>query len=336
MKVSVVIPTHNRSDALRLTLLNLAGQEFDQPWELIVVNNRSTDDTDAVVASVPFPVELTLLHEEKPGAAAARNAGLARARGEYLVFMDNDILVGPDFLRRHVEALERNPGCWVVGGIAGLPEHEAAPFGQFRKALASEWQQHEVTEATGLTGANFSAPRPSLISLGGFDEDFAIASQEDLELAVRAWNAGIKILLHPTIIGVHNDWAGSSIDDYCHRVRSYARTEPLFWRKYGDDYCHRDLLRENLPPAWGSDSPHTIFKKMIKGCAGAGPAQAVLLKACHLLESTVPFRPVLWRLYRLALVGATYRGIQEGLAMYASDYSPGAAGKGGGPLPNRS
>ena len=78
-KFSVIIPTHNRAEALRLTLANLARQQFTEPWEVIVVNNRCTDNTDALVEDQDFPAPLRLVHEDTPGAAAARNAGAVLA-----------------------------------------------------------------------------------------------------------------------------------------------------------------------------------------------------------------------------------------------------------------
>src|SRR5262252_3968213 len=122
VELSVVIPTHNRSDALAKTLLNLAKQQFTESWEVIVVNNRSTDDTDEVVSRQRFPAPLRLLHQEKPGAAPARNTGIAAARGPYIIMSDNDILTEPDFLRLHHDLLLSNPGCWITGRVVNLPE----------------------------------------------------------------------------------------------------------------------------------------------------------------------------------------------------------------------
>jgi len=315
-KFSVIIPTHNRAEALRLTLANLARQQFTEPWEVIVVNNRCTDNTDALVEGQNFPVPLRLVHEDTPGAAAARNAGAAIASGDYLLFLDNDILVEPDFVQRHSNALTAHPGCWIVGHIASLPEQASTPFGRYRESLfPSVSPERRICEARGLTGANFSMPRRDMERLGGFDEEFDIASHEDLELAMRAWRIGIKILFDPSIIGVHNDWAGTSISEYCLRQRMYCRTEPLFWFKYGTEHIKGDLVAENLPPAWGKDAPRVIFRKITKGIVGSKPAQLALAATCGLLELTWPWRPVLWRLYRLAIAGAMYKGFQEGLAI---------------------
>ena len=234
MKISVVIPTHNRADALDRTLSNLSKQQFQEAWEAIVVNNLCTDDTDTIVQSRSFPVPLQLVHRDDiPGPSAARNAGAAHARGTYLLFIDNDILVEPDFLQRHLYSLERYPGCWIVGQVVNLPEMDATPFGRYRKSLFPFVPpEEEVRETEAITGQTLSMPRVDFETLGGFDESFFVASGEDRELLMRAKQKGIKLLLDPGIVVLHNDWAGSTIQDFCLRQRRYTQTEPLFWQKY--------------------------------------------------------------------------------------------------------
>src|SRR5262249_22238196 len=214
----------NRSDALQETLLKLSVQEFPEPWEVIVVNNRCTDDTDEVVRRQSFPVSLRLIHEEKPGAAAARNAGIAAAAGQYVILLHNDILVEPDFTRRHYDLLLANRGCWILGQIVNLPEQNNTPFGRFRNTLYGYIPRESAGgEAYWLAGTNFSMPRSDWERLGGFDERFSGASVEDYDFAVRAWDVGIKILFRPSIVALHNDWAGFSIQDYCRRQRLYSQ-----------------------------------------------------------------------------------------------------------------
>jgi glycosyltransferase involved in cell wall biosynthesis len=315
--ISVVVPTHNRSDALAKTLVNLAAQKFAEPWEVIVVNNRCTDDTDEVVQRQAFPVPLRLIHRaDVPGAAAARNAGAEVANGDYLLFMDNDILVDPDFVERHRNSLVAHPGCWIVGQIVNLPEQERTPFGRFRRALFPYNPPSLILqEAHGLTGQS-SLPRADFVRLEGFDERFDVASVEDIELAMRAWRLKIKILYDPSIVGVHNDWAGFTIRDYCRRQRTYTHCEPLLWQKYGKDHLKQRLVQENLPPLWRQDKPVLLVRKMLKQLAGTPFIQSILFAVCDVLERVCPWPPILWRLYLLLLAGAIYRGFQEGLSIH--------------------
>jgi GT2 family glycosyltransferase len=313
--ISVVIPTHNRSDALAQTLSKLAEQEFTEPWEVIVVNHRCTDDTDEVVRRQKFPTTLRLVHRgDTPGVAAARNAGAAAAVGQYLLFLDDDILVEPDFLRRHSDALKAHPGCWIMGQLMNLPEQERTPFGRFRRSLFSyDPPNSPLTESRGMTGQSISMPRADFERTGGFDETFSIASVEDFDLAMRANKLGIKILYAPAIMGIHNDWAGFTIRDYCQRQQTYTRCEPLLWAKYGEQHPRPMLVYENYPPRWGTDSARLLLRKMSKRVAGAPPVRVVLFGACGLLERVWPWPPVLWQLYRFLLSGAIYKGFQEGL-----------------------
>jgi len=321
MTISIVIPTYNRSSTLAKTLLNLSKQQFAEPWEVIVANNRSTDDTDEAVRRQRFPAPLRLVHEEKPGVAAARNAGIAVARGQYIVMMDDDILVEPDFLRRHYDLLLSNPGCWITGDVVNLPEQRATPFGKYRQSLYRIPNESDGGEAHWLNGNNTSLPRSDWERLGGFDERFPGAAVEDYDLALRAWDAGIRILFCPSIVALHNDWAGFSINDYCLRQRLYCRSEPLFWKKYGDRHVRLSLVRQNLPPDWRRDNPALFAKKLVKKALAAKNRQAILSSLCAFLERNWPWPPLLHRLYKLMLAVAIYQGFQEGLKIHSIDCS---------------
>jgi hypothetical protein len=228
--------------------------------------------------------------------------------------MDNDILVEPNFLRRHLEALKNHPGCWVVGQVVNLPEQESTPFGRFRKSLFPFTPLDEpATETDAITGQNVSLPRAHFEALGGFDESFFVASGEDRELLMRAKQQGIKLILDPGIVVLHNDWAGVTIQDFCFRTRLYCQTEPLFWRKYGDAYPRQQLVKQNSAPSWQADSVSVIVWKRTKQVLGSRVGQAVLIRACEVIERSWPWPPLLWRLYRLAAAGAMYKGFQEGI-----------------------
>lgn len=301
-----------------MTLSRLGRQDFDAYWEIIVVMNQCTDDTEAIVHHQYFPVPINLICEATPGAAAARNAGVAAARGEFIIFLDNDILVEPNFLQAHLNSLSANPLCWIVGRIVGLPDQERTVFGQFRKSLEPSHLDNELVHHTdAFTAANVSMPRSAFEQLGGFDECFHVASSEDLDLAIRARQAGIKILLDRRIVGVHNDWAGCSIRDYCVRQRLYSQSEPLLWRKHGSNHPRLKLVQENSPPHWKEDSPKLLTRKLIKQIVGFQMTESALIAFCNLIEKRLIYRPLLWRVYRLLVSAAIYKGFQEGLTIHS-------------------
>ncbi|HEY8558967.1 MAG TPA: glycosyltransferase [Pyrinomonadaceae bacterium] len=318
--ISVVIPTHNRADALELTLAHLSGQDFSGKWEAIVVNNNCTDNTDEVVKSFKekFPVPLHLIHESVPGPAAARNAGARKAEGEVIVFIDNDILVRGDFIERHYNRIQENPGCWFVGQVINLPEQESTVFGRYRKHLFPEVPaDNGLKKIEGITGQTTSMRREDFDKLGGFDENFHVASGEDHELALRAQESGTIIYFDPGIIVLHNDWAGSSIRDFCRRQRLYTQTEPFFWKKYGEKTPRIEMVRKNLPPALKRDGVKLFLWKKTKGVLASDAGQSSIIKLCELSEKMLPAPKILWKLYRLAIAGAIYKGFQEGLAIYS-------------------
>jgi glycosyltransferase involved in cell wall biosynthesis len=117
MKYSVVIPTHNRSDELRGTLESVAAITTRAPWEAIVVDNNCTDDTRDLVqrAAVRFPVPLQCVRETLPGRCAALNAGIAVARGEIIVTLDDDVRIQPTFLDDAGSTLDEL-ACDYIGG----------------------------------------------------------------------------------------------------------------------------------------------------------------------------------------------------------------------------
>ncbi|HUR99721.1 MAG TPA: glycosyltransferase [Pyrinomonadaceae bacterium] len=318
MKVSVIIPSYNRSDALKLTLDRLSAQDFDGDWEVIVVNNNSTDDTNAVVAAQQLPCPLRLVERTTPGAvASSRNAGAREARGEYMIFIDNDILVEPCFVSSHVDLLESNPLCWVLGEILPLPEQENLPLGKFRKELQPESISNGVHETLGFTGANFSLPRTDFEKLGGFDEGFFISSSEDQEFALRArTELGVKVLSAPHIVGVHNDWAGWTFEDYCRRQGLYSHTDYYFWQRYGERHPRIQLVTESLPVDIRKDPARVLVRKVGKRLLGSQGSQIVLIRLATILERVAMARPLLWILYKLALAGAIDRGLREGRETY--------------------
>jgi glucosyl-dolichyl phosphate glucuronosyltransferase len=117
MKFSIIIPTYNRADELRETIRSIARLTVVGDWELLVVDNKSTDHTRAVVEEerVLFPAPLRYLFEPEQGRYAALNTGIRAAKGSIIATTDDDARVEPDWLTQAANGLEAL-GCDYVGG----------------------------------------------------------------------------------------------------------------------------------------------------------------------------------------------------------------------------
>ena len=118
MQVTVIICTRNRADQLRRTLETAAAMESpkDASWELLVVDNGSTDHTPEVVESFAEQLPIRRVSEPKAGLSNARNRGVAEARGDYICWTDDDVLIDSHWLAAYAEAFVRHPEAAYFGG----------------------------------------------------------------------------------------------------------------------------------------------------------------------------------------------------------------------------
>jgi glycosyltransferase involved in cell wall biosynthesis len=206
MTFSVVIATYNRSGDLRDTLASLAGLQPLGPWEVIVVDNNSTDGTRAVVeqAAASFPAPLRYLFEAEQGRSPALNAGIRHARGDIIVTTDDDVRVEADWLNRAAEGLARLR-CDYVGGrvlpIWGGPRPAWLPNRGGKHwaviALLDYGDQPIEFGARVPLGVNMAFRRDAFERAGLLDPDTGrkagtLLGQEVREWCIRARAAGLR------------------------------------------------------------------------------------------------------------------------------------------------
>jgi glucosyl-dolichyl phosphate glucuronosyltransferase len=126
--VTVAICTRNRSRALERTLRSLAAIAIPASlqWEVLVVDNCSEDDTMTIIANNSHVLPLRIVAETRVGLSHARNAAIANARGDYILWIDDDVLVDPEWLRAYHDAFRAWPGAAFFGGPI-VPAFEGAP-----------------------------------------------------------------------------------------------------------------------------------------------------------------------------------------------------------------
>ncbi|MFN0088094.1 MAG: glycosyltransferase [Blastocatellia bacterium] len=195
MKVSVIIPTRNRSADLRRCLEALAAQDFPRErFEVIVCDDGSDEDIQAVahaMAGAGLPVRWE--RQAPLGPAAARNLGIQHAAGEIVAMTDSDTLPDPRWLTKLCEALDADPDAVGVEGLVYAEnEGEFDPLGEGPSNKAG---------GVFLT-CNCAYRRRALMRVGGFDEGFPYPAYEDTDLAAAAGRLG-RILWQPEARVMH-------------------------------------------------------------------------------------------------------------------------------------
>ena len=213
--LSVVVPTRDRAETLLETLAALAGQRDAGGWELLVVDNGSSDGTPERVeqlAAEGFPVPLRVLREPRPGPAAARNRGARAARGEVIQFLGDDMApAGADLLAGHarLHAARREESYAVLGRATWRPDRPVTPFMHWLEHGGPQFQFDSIAPGPVPPSLYFYTPNVSLKRalferLGGFDESFPYAATEDVELGVRLEAAGMILDYHPELLVLHD------------------------------------------------------------------------------------------------------------------------------------
>lgn len=226
--ISIIVPYRNAAAVIGDQLEALAHQCCTRPWEVVVVDNGSTDGTRAVVerfrARLP---RLTVVQaREKAGAAYARNCGVVAAVGENVAFCDADDEVAPD---------------WLAAVDAALLQHQAIAFRTETKQLniGRGTPNREIRQCDGLqlytyppylpySGATIALRRQLYLQLGGFDE--SMLACEDADLCWRLQHAGIP--LHFARDAVVHIRLRSNLRAMCRQARTWGEYNVVLYKKF--------------------------------------------------------------------------------------------------------
>jgi glycosyltransferase involved in cell wall biosynthesis len=236
VKLSVVIPTRDRRDVIARTLAALARQRAPHGgWEAVVVDNGSHDATLELLtaAAEGFPVPLHVLEEPRPGPAAARNVGTRVAEGEVVLYLGDDTApADEEFLRGHARLHADAADEWyaVVGRVA-WPPGEATDFMEWAARSGVQFGYGMIDR--GFVAAdrffytsNLSIRRATVLEVGGFDERYASAALEDVDLGARLAAAGLRLWYEPELIVLHDH--PTTLDASLRRTHGIGRSAALF------------------------------------------------------------------------------------------------------------
>lgn len=313
--ISVIIPTYNKGHVLAATLHALQEQTVpaDQ-YEVLVIDDGSTDGTEALVAGLTPAHRQAYRRQENLGAGQARNDGAEMARGEILLFLDADIVMYPDSLHMHVAAHQQCDRALIVSrilpvepnpnGLEDLIFQKAMDFGPAETRLT--WK-HTITQCLSVKKQHF-------VQIGGFDT--GLRRCQDIDFGYRAEQLGFEVRYLAQARAWHNH--SLSLVQRCEVERRNQRGFAALFRKHPhliDQFPH---LIDKRPIAWGVDGWGLIARKLTRRALATRPARVIMHQTWKgLYRIHAPnwlLEPVYWKV----VASYQYLGYREGVRTLAT------------------
>jgi GT2 family glycosyltransferase len=307
-RASVIIATFNRRELLLGVLDALDRQSANtEEFEVIVVDDGSTDGTAAAVHLRRWAAEIYVVQQSNSGPAAARNAGIEAACGEIMIFLDDDLIPQKNFIEEHIRCHSPGLKCAVLGPALSLPRY-SQPWilwqqASFEKTYSAFIRNEIQPTFRHFWSGNCSIPRDVLKEVGGFDGSFRYG--EDVELGYRLMRQGVRFKFNVSAGGYHHStrplsgWMAAHSAYGHYDVRIFRQTE-------GENELYRDLAeRWNtrhrgthlfLRLATGDKAIRVLVASLLVFCVQAAkiaPQSTVAYLCCSLLANLLYWSAVL-------------------------------------------
>lgn len=246
-QVSVVIPTYNRKNQLANVLDALEKQTYSfDDFEVVVVSDGSEDGTNEFLETLETPLNLVPILQENQGVAAARNRGFSEAQGEIVLLIDDDVVPTPPLICEHLRIHHSTEDdVVVIGPMLSPSDFELSPWTKWEQAML--YKQYDALRAGQMESSarqfytgNASLARQLLVSSGGFDTNFRRA--EDVELAYRLADDGIRFLFNEDAVGYH--YVERSFASWINTPYVYGRNDVIFTLEKGQSWLLPTVFRE--------------------------------------------------------------------------------------------
>ena len=218
--VSIITLTFNKVEFTYQYLESIIAHT-DIPYELILVDNCSHDETTSLLDRLENVT--TIKNEGNLGFIKGCNQGASKARGKYLLFLNNDINVTPGWLSKLVKTIENYPKCGAVGCKLIWPNgklqeagsiiwSDGSALGYGREGDPMHPEYSYLREVDYCSGACLLVRKDLFQQLGGFDERYSPAYYEDSDLCLGIWGLGYKVVFQPDVVVFHHEFTSSSFN----------------------------------------------------------------------------------------------------------------------------
>ena len=285
--LSVVICTRNRADQLANALNRWAELTPKSSWELIIVDNGSTDATPQIVAEAQKRIPaLRYALEPRIGLGAGRDRGWRETRGEIVALTDDDCYPSSSYVDDYVEAFRRSPDLGYMGGRILLWDEDDVRLTVDYREEAEEIAPYRFIPAGTLHGANFAFRRETLEKIGGVDPELGAGTPfpcEDIDLVAAAAWAGYKGKFDPTPLVYHHH--GRKAGDWDRTMRSYDKGRGTYYAKY--------ILRKDSRQAYLRGWARSVLSSMRRAIAlrNRGKFLTPVFELCGAGRYLIRFRP---------------------------------------------
>ncbi|MFP4334049.1 MAG: glycosyltransferase [Wenzhouxiangella sp.] len=270
-QASIIVPVYNKVAYTAACLESLCAEAGDTPFEVIVVDDCSSDQTPEFLDRCSG-LEV-VRNVENSGFIASCNAGAQRARGQFLIFLNNDTTVTAGWLEALLATFEDFPDAGIAGARLAYPDGRLQEAGGIIFADASGWnygrnedpalpQYNFTSEADYVSGACLAIPRDLFEDLGGFDSHYAPAYYEDTDLCFRVRQHGRKVYCQPACTIIHHEGVSSGTDESSGTKRYQAVNRDKFRQRWADE------LKGQPPHKIDSDRPDPVRRARFHRAAG--------------------------------------------------------------------